>query len=258
MSAHYRIGEFAELSGVSVKTLRFYDKIHLLRPISVDSRTRYRLYQSQQLQDLASILALKELGIPLSDVRHALSKAGSVKERQQLLEQLRDTVERSIEAAKQSLKWITAAVDELNDLERPPSVVVKRRSAVRVASVRSHVGSYSDILPLEQELLGALPAHSVGSLRGVLWHRCADSGCLEGEPFVELKREVPLRGLYELKHLPPATLACAYSGLDDSAAERAYAAIRNWMQVRGYRLAGAKREIYLDQMLEIQFPLRSA
>jgi hypothetical protein len=30
------------------------------------------------------------------------------------------------------------------------------------------------------------------------------------------------------------------------------------MQVRGYRLAGAKREIYLDQMLEIQFPLRSA
>jgi hypothetical protein len=51
---------------------------------------------------------------------------------------------------------------------------------------------------------------------------------------VELKREVPLRGCYELKHLPAATLACAYSGLDDDAAERAYAAIRNWTQVRGY------------------------
>jgi hypothetical protein len=73
---------------------------------------------------------------------------------------------------------------------------------------------------------------------------------------VGLKRDVPLRGCYELKHLPAATLACAYSGLDDDAAEQAYVAIRNWMQVRGYRVAGAKREIYLDQMLEIQFPLR--
>ena len=57
------------------------------------------------------------------------------------------------------------------------------------------------------------------------------------------------------KHLPEATLACAYSGLDDDSAERAYAAIRRWMNVRGYRPAGPKRELYLGEMIEIQFPL---
>ena len=50
---------------------------------------------------------------------------------------------------------------------------------------------------------------------------------------------------------------CGYivRGLDDESAEQAYAAIRRWMNVRGYRPAGAKRELNLGQMLEIQFPV---
>ena len=94
-----------------------------------------------------------------------------------------------------------------------------------------------------------------GALRGVLWHRCADSGSPEAEPFIELKRAIPARFPYEKKQLPEATLACAYATLDDASAERAYAAIARWMDVRGYRLAGPMRELYLGQMLEIQFPL---
>jgi effector-binding domain-containing protein len=109
----------------------------------------------------------------------------------------------------------------------------------------------------ENELSDALPPECVGTLRGVLWHRCADSGSLGAEPFVELKKRPPLRGLYETKELPPATLACAYSGITDESAEQAYVAVRRWMQIRGYCLAGPKREIYLQNMLEIQFPLAS-
>jgi effector-binding domain-containing protein len=61
-----------------------------------------------------------------------------------------------------------------------------------------------------------------------------------------------------VKQLPAATMACCYSGLDDDSAEQGYDAIRKWMDVRNYQLAGPKREIYLDQMLEIQFPLKSS
>src|SRR5262245_7045282 len=49
-AACYRIGEFASLSGISVKTLRFYDEIGLLRPAGVDVRTRYRRYAPSQLR----------------------------------------------------------------------------------------------------------------------------------------------------------------------------------------------------------------
>lgn len=252
----YRIGEFANLTGVSTKTLRFYDEIGLLRPVGIDSRTRYRHYGAHQLQDLSAILALKELGISLPEIRQVMNKAKSKKERRELLEGLRDSVKHSIESAEQSLRWINAALKDLNDSIQPVPVVVKHRPAVQVASLRIEGDTYMDILSYEQELLGALPAQSLGRLRGVLWHRCADAGSIDGEPFVELKRPVPKRSYYELTQLPPVTVACAYSGLDDATAENAYDAIRRWMQVRGYRLAGAKREIYLDQMLEIQFPIQ--
>ncbi len=258
MAVQYRIGEFANLSGVPAKTLRFYDEIGLLRPASVDPRTRYRLYLPQQLEELASILALKEIGVSLADVHKLTKKTGSRQERRQILNDLKNTMERSLETAGQSLRWINAALSELDNSSPPIPVVVKRRPAAHIASIRSRVQNYPEIERFEQELLNALPSRAIGDLRGVLWHRCADSGCLEGEPFVALKERVPARSVYELKHLPAATLACAYSQPDDASAERAFDAIRRWMNLRGYRLAGPKRELYLDRMLEIQFPLQSA
>jgi DNA-binding transcriptional MerR regulator len=258
MALQYRIGEFSNLSGVSTKTLRFYDEIGLLRPASVDSRTGYRHYRPQQLEDLASILALKNLGVPLAGVRDLLSPAGSEKKRRSLLSELKRTIEHSIEAATQTLHCVNAALDELDASKRPIPVIVKHLRAVPVASVRASVRSYSGILPFEQELLNALPNHCIGDLRGVLWHRCADSGALEGEPFVALKHKVPFRSGYDVKQLPATTVACAYSSLDDHSAEQSYDAIRKWMTVRGYQLAGPKREISFGQMLEIQFPLKSA
>ena len=73
---------------------------------------------------------------------------------------------------------------------------------------------------------------------------------------VALKRPLPRRSVYDIKELPAITAAAAYSGLDDESAEQAYNSIRRWMEAGGYRLAGPKREIYLDNLLEIQFPFQ--
>lgn len=255
MSTHYQIGEFAELSGVSAKTLRFYHEIGVLRPASVDPRTGYRWYLPQQLEDLASILALKNLGVSLAQVRQLTAKKGSATDRRAILNEIKRTLEHSIQAATQSLNWINAALDELSEGKSPISVIVKRRPPIPIASVRVELKNYAEVSRFERELSNALPPECLGSLRGVLWHRCADSGSLEAEPFFALNKRVPTGNFYHVRQLPEATLACAYSGLDDESAEHAYAAIRKWMNVRGYRLAGPKRELYLGQMLEVQFPL---
>lgn len=255
MSLQYQIGEFAELGGVSAKTLRFYDEIGLLRPASVDARTGYRHYLPQQLEELASILALKNLGVSLAQVRQLIAKRGSASERKALLNELKRTVEHSIEAAALSLKWINAALDEVGERQPPIPVIVKRRPPIAIASLRVKLNDYAEVAGFERELSNALPSDCVGAMRGVLWHRCADSGSLEAEPFVVLTKPLPAKLPYERKQLPEATLACAYSNLDDESAEQAYRAIRRWMNVRGYRLTGPKRELYLGEMLEIQFPL---
>jgi DNA-binding transcriptional MerR regulator len=255
MGTQYRIGEFAALGGVSRKTLRFYDQMGLLRPASVDPRTRYRRYLPAQLEDLASILALKDLGVSLAEVHSLINRKASSVDRKATLSELKRRIEHSIQTARQSLMCINAALEELGARQPSIPVVVKRRPPVAIASLRVKLNKYEDVSLFEQELLNALPPQCLGALRGVLWHRCADSGSLEAEPFIALRERAPARSPYALKHLPEATLACAYSGLDDESAERAYAAIRRWMDVRGYRVAGPKREVYLGQMLEIQFPL---
>lgn len=257
----YRIGEFAELSGVSTKTVRHYDKIGLLRPAAVDARTRYRRYATAQLRELSSILALRDLGLSLLEIRAFVARTGPCSDWRALLLRLRQSTQHTIEKATQSLNNIDAAlnqeIDEPGTWARAVPVVMKRRRAMRVVSLRAEMKSYAEaeVLRLERELLCALPSDSLGAVRGVLWQRCAGSGFLIAEPFAEIRHDVPRRSFYDLKDLPPVMAACAFSSNDDAAAEQAYCAINKWMSTRGFSLAGPKREIYVDDMLEIQFPL---
>jgi DNA-binding transcriptional MerR regulator len=76
----FKIGEFAALSRVSVRMLRHYDKIGLLRPAHTDPETGYRYYTSDQLHDLQRLHSLRELGLSLEQVQqvweHALDHSG--------------------------------------------------------------------------------------------------------------------------------------------------------------------------------------
>jgi DNA-binding transcriptional MerR regulator len=255
MNNEYRIGAFAQVSGVSAKTLRFYDQVGLLRPTRVDPRTGYRFYRPRQLEELATIVELRDAGASLADIRRLKDRPGFENSWRQVLHDLKKATERSIEQANRSLRWIDCLLDQEEDSRRPIPVVIKRRPAVAIASIRSEVHSYGEINRLEKELREALPRPAVGELQGVLWHRCADSGGLEGEPFVALRQRVPPRGAYDLRELPAAILACAYSSMKDDSADKTYNAISRWTQIKGYRVVGPKREIYHDQVLEIQFPV---
>lgn len=258
----YRIGEVAALSGVSAKTLRHYEKVGLLRPAAVDVRTGYRRYGAPQLRDLASILALRDLGFSLTEIRVFLARSVTRAERLALLLRLRANTQHTLEAAARSLIHIDAVLDEFDhQLDAWAStipVIVKRLPILRVASLRIQLEAYDEavVQRLERELSTSLPTDSLGAVRGVLWRRCAGSDSLEAEPFIEVRHEIPRRSFYELQDLPSVTAACAFSSTDDADAEHAYSAIRKWMATRGLELAGPKREIYRDHMLEIQFPLK--
>lgn len=72
MEKTYSIGELAVLSGVSVRTLRFYEEAGLLCP-KRDSQNGYRIYGSVDVDRLQEILLLRRLGIPVRDVASLLS-----------------------------------------------------------------------------------------------------------------------------------------------------------------------------------------
>ena len=68
----YTVNKLAKLSGVSTRTLRFYDEIGLLRP-AYYGENNYRYYEEQQLLMLQQILFFRELGFPLTDIQQIIS-----------------------------------------------------------------------------------------------------------------------------------------------------------------------------------------
>ena len=63
-----KIGEFSKLSRVSVRMLRHYDEIGLLKPAKIDRFTDYRYYREDQLPIAGRIAALKDMGFSLADI----------------------------------------------------------------------------------------------------------------------------------------------------------------------------------------------
>jgi DNA-binding transcriptional MerR regulator len=75
----FQIGSFARLAGVSAKQLRAYDQIGLFRPVWVDPASAYRYYSPAQLPELRRILGLRQLGMPIEEIKR-LATGGDLAE----------------------------------------------------------------------------------------------------------------------------------------------------------------------------------
>ena len=62
------IGEFAKLRGVSVKSLRYYERVGALKPAYVNEESGYRYYSINQISDLDMVTTFIELGVPLKEI----------------------------------------------------------------------------------------------------------------------------------------------------------------------------------------------
>jgi DNA-binding transcriptional MerR regulator len=67
------IGEFARLSRLSAKALRLYDELGLLPPAQVDPDSGYRWYAAGQLDNARLVASLRQIGVPLAQVKLILS-----------------------------------------------------------------------------------------------------------------------------------------------------------------------------------------
>lgn len=102
------IKQIADLTGISVRMLHYYDKIGLLKPSAI-TEAGYRLYDDESLETLQQILFFKELDVPLKSVRAILEsphydKVQALHEQQQLLSLKRDRLNEIIALIERKLK----------------------------------------------------------------------------------------------------------------------------------------------------------
>ena len=237
------IGEFARLGGVSIKALRLYGQLGLLRPAAVKAQSRYRLYTRSQLPRLHRILMLKSAGFALAEIPGQLSHRDEAS-----LEQIRARlVERAREIERQ-LAWI--------DAERRSSAapVVKRVPRQAVWSRRQTIDGYGQADALLRDLGSDVPAAS-RLASGAIWHDCGrGSGRIDCEVFWLAAGGGRASAPGELG---AATVASILHEGDESTIGASYEVVKRWVRDHRYRIAGPNRELYLGVSLtEIQFPIQ--
>jgi len=152
----YRAQEFAELAGVTVRTLHHYDQLGLLKPRR--STSGYRLYRERDLERLEQIVALKFLGIPLKQIRvlldrNSLDLAAALRVQRRILEEKRKLLERAIGAIRRAEERPGAAqlkkIIEVLAMQNDPNWVLQYHTPEAQAKIEARRPQWTPELQAE-------------------------------------------------------------------------------------------------------------
>jgi DNA-binding transcriptional MerR regulator len=254
----FSIGEFAQHGRVSVRMLRHYDAIGLLRPACVDPVTGYRSYQASQLAQLNRVIALKDLGFTLQQVQEIMAEQVSAAELRGMLRLRRAEIKSRIDAETSRLARVEARLATIEDEARGPTdgVVIKGLAPVRVAELAGVAASYEPeaITPVIQPLYCDLWQRLAGarvSAAGPAMAYYEDAPASDGA--IVVHAAVPVAGgtdgdhgfaVVDLAEVDRAAVIIHHGSMDDVLP--AVQALARWIDASGYRSAGYAREVTLE------------
>jgi DNA-binding transcriptional MerR regulator len=248
-----RIGDFSKLSRVSVKALRYYDEMGILKPIHVDPWTGYRYYECHQLPRLNRILAFKDLGFSLEEIGRLLTENPPPDQLARILRLRQKEARERIQDETERLERVEARL-RLIEQEASMSkydVVIKRVEPLKVVSVRGIVPTPPQQGSLWEELGRHLAAFKVRTVDPclTLYH---DDEYKERDWDVEVCQtivgELKETDRVKVRTLPLVeAMACAVHHGPFASIGEAYDAIMKWIDANGYRICGPAREVYLRE-----------
>ncbi|MBQ8519611.1 MAG: MerR family transcriptional regulator [Agathobacter sp.] len=114
MKNYFTISEFAKLRDININSLRYYEKLGLLKPAVVDDNTGYRYYSAEQVSILNKIILCIQLGIPLKEMVQFLDEEGNLRS-QQLLEKGRIIAQKRIQEMQNNLDYIDYSLKNIEE-----------------------------------------------------------------------------------------------------------------------------------------------
>jgi len=242
-----KIGEFSSLAQVSIRTLRHYDEVGLLRPAHVDSESGYRFYSASQLPRLHRILVLRDLGFPLNRIAEALDEGLSPDTLRGMLRLRRVEQEEQVEAEVEKLNRLTALLNLIEkEGQMTHDVILKETGPQWIASLREKIPMHREIGKLFGKTYAALgPLGGEGN--GIALFHDAEyrEQEVDAEVGVCLRNAADVAAPLKCYQLPAATMASVvHHGAFNRIAE-AYGSLLRWIEANGYRPSGPAREIFL-------------
>ena len=278
----YLIGEFSKIAQVSGRQLRHYDQLGLLIPEYSDPQTGYRYYSASQLPRLNRILALKEMGMSLDQIKRMLDDEISPDELRGMLMMKKAQIEQMLHEELARMRYIESRIEQINIEGNMDNydVVLKSVPAKKFLSVREICPDLNDGRRLAQEMASILPAKvgskSMGHFTAVVysdWFTLEDIDIefgfqIEVDLDDDLTIPLPDGSHMTVSELPAEEhmLTVTRVGIPELG-HGSYSALGVWAEANGYELVGNVREVFLnfvppdrveETVTEIQYPVRPA
>jgi len=273
----FKIGEFSKISGLSVDTLRHYEKMMILVPDSIDKYTGYRYYAGDQVIKVNKILALKDAGFSLDEIADILNNNRDTSYLLEILEEKAKAFDKLLSVEYERLERLQNNIFLIKNggIPQMNEIVIKRIEPILVASIRKKIDK--DLFGEELEVMwGELDSH-------IEKNRCKCNipcmmmyhvGWSEHKEYLDIEivdsitKVFPVENsnvrIYELPAVEK--MACIVHHGSFETFEKSFGALTKWIKKNGYSVNNPSREIYhkteLDTdnpgeyITEIQIPLK--
>ena len=267
----FRIGEFSKVSKTTVKTLRYYDEIGLLKPEETDKFTNYRFYTTDQLLRLHRIQELRQIGLSINEINLILSGHDCEpilqKRKSELISELAFG-----QSQLSRIEFILQGEQQMNYSatikELPPVIVYSKKVSIPNYDA-SRYEAYFDIIPK----IGEEVAQKYPDLKCATPAYCfieypdgefTEQG-INFELCEAIEKMYPDFDDIKFKEIKACTVVSVMHKGSYGELPKAYAYACKWVEENGYVIAGNPRENYLDGiwnkesedewLTEIQIPI---
>jgi DNA-binding transcriptional MerR regulator len=243
----FSIGEFSRVTGLTIKTLRFYHEEGLIIPSYVDPESGYRYYDDRQMELARTIAFLRRLEFPLAEIKTLLESRNSE-------EELLDWMLRQKAALQQRIARYRNAMRELDEFisdERRSSgmaktafeIVNKSLAPQMIASIRMK-GRYADCGKAFARIARAFGRHINGSPFLLHYDTEYKENDADFEVCIPVRQQKQADGI-SWRQLPGAEcVALLHKGPYDQLG-KSYAKILRNVRERGCTIVMPTREVYL-------------
>ena len=272
----FKIGEFSNLSGLSINTLHHYNEIGILKPEQVNEFTGYRYYSAMQLVTVNKIIALKDAGFLLSDIAKILYSHPSIDSIISMLEDKAETLEQALKNESKRLNRLRTNIFLIKNGGVPimNEITIKRVEPILIASTRkkinkgdfkesdkmwANVNSFID----KAETKRTIPCMILFYNSTWNWKTSKSWDIEVAEPVTKCVADNNIVKVYELPAVDK--MACVVHQGSFNTIGETYKAINQWIEKNNYKIDGPVREIYHkgewetnnpeEYVTELQFPL---
>ena len=270
----FRIGEFSKMARVSARMLRYYDQCGLLCPAETDRFTGYRLYSAAQMPQLSRIVALRDMGFGVEEIKLVLPRFDDTAFLQETLSRKALEVEQSIAGEQQKLTNIAVLRGQLRkEINMIYEAELKSLPAVPVISLREIIPAYDQEGMLWEKLGQFVMENNIACSEGGGYSIYHDDEYKESDVDVEIAIPVAVAGensgafvFKELGAIPQAA-TIRFSGPYEGTME-ASEKLAAWIEQNGYVFDGQIRGYGIvmpcpgvapeDYLTELQVPVRKA